>query len=507
MSSDSEPSAILGEFREFGIFVEQYFNATWRHAENGLDFDLEFDPDFSRPSNEIIKGKVRNIYIILTMCRAAAEWSRNKTVPETSSLSALFDFYGDGRTPAEGKPLSSDRTTPIREISPSVRMFRDLVMNKSILTSSTGIGGFLWVTKTCQGPDTTEFYRRVGFPLTKADLLNAYQTWDISEGRADFQTFYGTASHDLTITGSQDFNGSTQHLDLAKETIDSFFSQEAVDGWTGLLGHLLDSDLNENIRPAATWSTGRDFLRSLSTAREVIDDNGMKRTVPLLMRGYKDGLMAYSATNLLAYLGIIERATLEDVEEFMSTSSPGGNRALGLLGFDTSNSLSRRAAFRLVYRHLERNIDEEDKKALIFSPTFVEHILCKFSRFVTACKVKKTVPVEDSLAGKTLRLCAKPLMDRWRKSGALDFHSSDLADANSLQSPSSRVNKKKKQASKSNMDMGAIQQSEYPNIQQGTRRSQRSTKNNQADRKEGTAKRKATCSLAKPASKRQRSKN
>ncbi len=487
------------------MFVEQYFNASWKHAETGLDFDLEFDPDFSQPSDEIPKGKAQNIHVMLTMCRAAAEWSRNHTEPENPSLSALFDFYEHGRTPADHKPLSLDKTTPIRENSPSVQMFRELVMNKSILTSPAGIGGFLWVTKTCQGPDTKEFYRRVGFPLTKDHLYMAYQTWDASEGPADFQRFYGSACNALTITGSQDFNGSIEHLGLAKENIDNFFSEAAVDGWVNLLGDLLNSDLNDKIKPSTTWSNGRCFLRKLSMERAGIDENGVKLTLPLLITGYKDGLMAYQATNLLANLGIIEGATLEDVEEFISTSSPGGNRALGLLGFDVSKAVGRRAAFRVVYRHLERHIEEEDKKAIKFSPAFVEHILCKFSRFVSACKVKKNVSFEDSLAGKTLRLCAKPLMDSWRKSGALNFHSSDLAEANSLLSPRSRVKKRKIEMLKSNTDVVTRQTTTGLIRQQSTRRSQRSMKKNNNGRKEGAANEKAACNLDNPASKRQRS--
>ncbi len=410
--------------------------------ETGEDFSMSFQQCSVVSSFDVPVVRELNLDILLVLCLAASEWVQEPTRPTTPSLAVLFRFYGEGRIPGSSQNLELDKTAPVREMSPSIVMFRELVMNKSVLTAPTGVGGFLWVTKTCQGPKTQAFYQRVGFPSTKEDLLNAYRTWSPSEGAADDQSFFGASSHDLCITDSQNFNGSEDHFAKAKHNIDKFYSKEVVDGWLELLGTNVGDTLKENRNPNRKWSEARAFLKTISTPKEEANVNGARKSGRKSVRkskepashitGYKGGLMGYHAANLLAYVGIVEPATLDDVEQFVGATPLGAASALKTLGFTLSTASDRRAAFRLVFLHLSRHLSEDQKKSLRFSPTFVEHILCKLTRFLNACDTKQTVMAKNVIGLKLLRRCAEPFMVDWHDKGALQFNREDLFDSGAL---------------------------------------------------------------------------
>jgi hypothetical protein len=61
------------------------------------------------------------------------------------------------------------------------------------------------------------------------------------------------------------------------------------------------------------------------------------------------------------------------------------------IGFDIDSTPAIRAAFLVVYNHLEKHLSVSDKSLLRFGPIFVEHVLCKVPRWTQYLKEKARV--------------------------------------------------------------------------------------------------------------------
>ncbi|KAL6308947.1 hypothetical protein BKA93DRAFT_724630 [Sparassis latifolia] len=100
-------------------------------------------------------------------------------------------------------------------------------------------------------------------------------------------------------------------------------------------------------------------------------------------------------TNNLALYGICKDPELEEMCAFISKhGEKGGFQGLNVLGFNVSKPDHApwvRAAFTVIYDHLDTHLSPENKETLHFGVMFLEHFFCKVSRYRSLiCSLEET---------------------------------------------------------------------------------------------------------------------
>ncbi|KAJ6622853.1 hypothetical protein B0H10DRAFT_1787539, partial [Mycena sp. CBHHK59/15] len=117
--------------------------------------------------------------------------------------------------------------------------------------------------------------------------------------------------------------------------------------------------------------------RSWAEALELVQQLGFD--------GVKDsGLTTLQFANNLVLLGICRPPTADEMAIWISENPKlGAFKALKALGFNLAENdlLLTRIAFRVVYDHFENFLIPADKLLLGFGAIFVEHVLCKITRW------------------------------------------------------------------------------------------------------------------------------
>ncbi|KAJ6544886.1 hypothetical protein DFH09DRAFT_1321743 [Mycena vulgaris] len=154
---------------------------------------------------------------------------------------------------------------------------------------------------------------------------------------------WGQPSHQLTHNPTDKISG--EHLSLA-EKFTPYFTSEVQQQWVEWLGDLAGRNPSEYRGVRRGWREAIDFIRSFQLV-------GVKGS----------GLTTLQLANNLRSLGAF--------------------KALEALGFyiPDADPMLTRIAFQYVYNHLQHSLSADDKMVLGFGVIFVEHVLCKVTRW------------------------------------------------------------------------------------------------------------------------------
>lgn len=171
--------------------------------------------------------------------------------------------------------------------------------------------------------------------------------------RYDYMQIWGEPCNHLSVRG-----GIT-------ERFQPIFDQKIQKRWEEWLGPLADKDLAE---PEAVekrkWMDALDFVTNLG------------------IKGFGRGLTSLQFANNLWIAGIVAEPPIADMVRWLHVNKNlGATRGLEHLGFVINTFTDLYAAFSVVHDHLDEHLSTGDKKILHFGVIFVEHILCKVSRW------------------------------------------------------------------------------------------------------------------------------
>ncbi|KZP10960.1 hypothetical protein FIBSPDRAFT_663930, partial [Athelia psychrophila] len=94
--------------------------------------------------------------------------------------------------------------------------------------------------------------------------------------------------------------------------------------------------------------------------------------------GFMSGLTLLQTAHNLTLLQILEPPTAEAISTWMyGNPKLGAQWALTKMGFKIHDGKFMEAAVKIVYKHMDGYMTEEDKELMAFGQIFNEHILCK----------------------------------------------------------------------------------------------------------------------------------
>lgn len=141
-----------------------------------------------------------------------------------------------------------------------------------------------------------------------------------------------------------------------------------MDAFLALLGPLANQDPRQWKGKRIAWLAIKNLLQ--------------KHKLPCFV----NGLTQLQFIHTLIIMQICEEPTIDDIAEWISRNPKlGAYAGLHALGFNHHEKKDRvrwvKAAFQCVYDHLDIHMTAEDKAAVHFGVSFVEHILCKVPRW------------------------------------------------------------------------------------------------------------------------------
>ncbi|KDR72043.1 hypothetical protein GALMADRAFT_74284 [Galerina marginata CBS 339.88] len=320
--------------------------------------------------------------------REALNRSRKLSVGD-EVLSRLLQ--GIHATRSSAKHSNPDHTNPIRHTLISATLLQTHLPGKR-LTSRNGISNILSWMGTGQGYRTTTFLESIMRPegfysSTLADMIDIFQV--VADRNAaisaqhpehprpqdlpgvisvDDMLIWGQPNHYLSAAPTKDRMGDTVVKFTLQEKFSPYWTEEIQSAWVDFLGEMLDQDPLTYSGPRRSWTNIIDFLQQ----QKIV--------------GFGSGLTPFQLANHLAALKIVDAPSAIDIANWISQNKKlGAHQGLSNLGFhlDAKNAMSVHCAFMCIYRHFEEYLTAEDKAIVFFSPIFVEHILCKVTRWTS----------------------------------------------------------------------------------------------------------------------------
>ncbi|KAG6850293.1 hypothetical protein H0H93_015235, partial [Arthromyces matolae] len=271
-----------------------------------------------------------------------------------------------------------DQTDPFREFNEATSLLLKHLPGKEV-TAPLGLANILSFMGTGQGSVTRGFlantqahYGRF-FADNVEQMVSRFQNQiqlnnTSSEKLAyDDQRIWGTPSTWLSAQPvlPKKHNEPSRRLSL-HEKFDPYFSQKISDLWAGFLGPMLGQDPETYTGYRHTWKEALEMVQSAE------------------LTPFGKGLTCLQFANNLVFLGIVLPPEPLDVATWISRNKDlGAVRGLQKLGFNLTTTISVQSAFMSVYNHLDSFMTAEDKADMGFGAIFVEHLLCKVSRWFT----------------------------------------------------------------------------------------------------------------------------
>ncbi|KAJ7340791.1 hypothetical protein DFH08DRAFT_963644 [Mycena albidolilacea] len=150
-----------------------------------------------------------------------------------------------------------------------------------------------------------------------------------------------------------------------EEKFDPMFAETVSVPWTGHLGVIAGRDPRKcNPDELPNWYPTVCLVESLG--------------IP----SFKQGLGAMQLVNTLAFCGVVQKPTVEEMAEWICQNADlGAVAGLKLMGFQVSTSDQIQGSYICFHNILERFLTQEDKDEVGFHPPFSEHVLCKTPRW------------------------------------------------------------------------------------------------------------------------------
>ncbi|KAK7461698.1 Chromobox protein 5 [Stygiomarasmius scandens] len=127
--------------------------------------------------------------------------------------------------------------------------------------------------------------------------------------------------------------------------------------------------------------------------------NALQLSEDTKIAGFGSGITRMQFANTLVLLGLCEMPSIGIMADIIyKNSGMGAFEGLQRLGLDVRPGCSKeqvQKAFYLVHNFLEKHLTPENKQVLHFSPIFVEHMLCKVSRWEKAFRKNDSKTLND----------------------------------------------------------------------------------------------------------------
>ncbi|PPQ82940.1 hypothetical protein CVT24_012856, partial [Panaeolus cyanescens] len=337
-------------------------------------------PNYRPLANSIVPGTHVGLGTLGLIIREALNHKRSAPVECNEVHQVLL-----GSNPIQfsgSAPFPLSHTDPIRSFSQYAQIFSTHIPS-SLLVTRIGLSNLLSYMGTGQGAGTQLFLNTV---TTKA---TGFFSNSISQMTEDFQTalsyndaIFGSNPKASKLTGfihcfdlrvwgqpSKAFSlapDGRQNFQGIQAKFEPYWADAIQDKWAAFLGSRLNTNPDDWVEPKPTWTDTFHFL------------------VGLQIPGFQTGLTVFQCTNNLALAGLCIRPTTQEIVCWINKNRKlGAWRALKTLGFliDDKSGHAVYAAFSALYQFLDTNLTDVDKKDIDFGPMFLEHLLCKVSRY------------------------------------------------------------------------------------------------------------------------------
>jgi hypothetical protein len=257
-----------------------------------------------------------------------------------------------------------DHFDPVRLDNIYARMLKEKFTCDRLLGPLGLTNLFVWMS-TGQGAITAEFVRFTD--LWFECLAPCIRVFRNALATNDRVQCYNTRIWGTTCAS---FGIETQKFTV-EEKFKHFFDEEVKKAWKIFLGERYESaDLASHLDPLPTFTKALDLLNKLCKK--------------LKLHGFNDGLTNLQFANNLASLGLCQQPTVDEIAKWIfEHQKKGAFKGLLALGFKIQGRPQHwtKAAFQCIYDHLSATLSPMDHDELRFGTIFVEHILCKVSRF------------------------------------------------------------------------------------------------------------------------------
>jgi hypothetical protein len=257
-----------------------------------------------------------------------------------------------------------DHFDPVRLDNTYARMLKAHFTHNRLLGPFGLSNLFIWMS-TGQGPVTADFVKFTD--LWFEQLEPCVRVFRNAQAANDGIKFFNTR---IWGTSCASFGVETQKFTM-EEKFNPFFDQKVKDGWKEFLGVRYESrDFMSHPDPLPTFKQALDLLDRLCEK--------------LKLHGFKNGLTNLQFANNLASLGLCQEPTVDEMAGWIfKHQEKGAFKGLLALGFKIRGRPVHwtKAAFQCIYDHLSATLSPKDHDELRFGAIFVEHVLCKVSRF------------------------------------------------------------------------------------------------------------------------------
>ncbi|KAL0062889.1 hypothetical protein AAF712_010210 [Marasmius tenuissimus] len=305
------------------------------------------------------------------------------------------------------KSLNPDHYSPIRFSCHFQRLIAQSLSDASHhLTSEYGLSNILLRFATGQGYRTRTFLER------------SLSRWFTSAHDA-MSVFEAARSDDTPYSDGRCWGQFSRQLELREpfeDRLTPLFSFEVCDAWRAYWGNWQDTD--HRTIPTASLPQYKDVFALLDRLKIIGFGAGSVTRMQL--------------ANYFAIEGLCQPPSAEAMAEITAANNKGALQGLLILGFNVRNSSkcysftfyekfvtpvssefeAINIAFRCVYDFLDAYLSDADKETLGFDAIFVEHLLCKVTRWHNMLTRANLLKEIDGLL-----LEAKRDKEHWRDRG------------------------------------------------------------------------------------------
>jgi hypothetical protein len=319
-----------------------------------------------------------------------------KDLPPTNSILRNV-LLGKHATQNSATIYNPDQTDPAREFSLGFLLLQKHIPSHK-LTSREGLSNLLSWMGTGQGFRTKVFLESISrssgfFASSLNEMEETFQTVInknakllIDKGLQSKKSESGFGIEGYIVYEDMRIWGSASNLLSATPTLKGgkkqtlhekfkpYWAVEVQDAWVEFLGDMLDQDPSTWTGPQKTWDKTMELIASFQ------------------FPGLGGGLTLLHCINAIALLKLVTLPEPESLAVWMSNNKDlGAYKGLQILGFSLAQKKPGeqvnmeaekiQVGFKCVFAHLDEHLSTVDKTLLGFNALFVEHLLCKITRW------------------------------------------------------------------------------------------------------------------------------
>jgi hypothetical protein len=326
----------------------------WRIHQSQLDqAELDFNQLLLKPRTSTNSSPVA-LHLIVVIIHQALRAVRLKDHKWDDTRDSMLNNLQQGRHMHTAKEVHSpDHMNCIREDLGYVQLLRDLIKPDLLHTAIGFVNHFIFFA-TGQSPQTRDFLMMEPRILhsvqdLKVKLNTAQYVMGMPWNKMENSTMWGTCNDWLSWRGHG-------HKEEPSKRFARLFDPVQLE----VIQKFLDEPADRR-----TWRATHDWIL------KYINFPGV------------NNLTLLQLVNNLAYLGLSQKPTMDELALWVSHNDLGGLAGLEFLEFKKTIGQPRqtRTILMLLYNHLDTYLSNEDKATLHFDTIFFEHLLCKVARW------------------------------------------------------------------------------------------------------------------------------